>query len=259
MATKNAVPKLWNPYLWQDGSYRSNPEDGWVLSWYDEFDADGTPDPTKWTYEIGDIRNSEAQYYTSRPQNVIVDDGCLVITALKESYMGFEYTSASVITKNLKQFGPNGRFVIRSKLALGRGTWPAHWFLGTDGENWPDCGEIDLMEFVGFDPTYVHTNVITPNFQAGQYFTSNTGFDLNGFNTYELIWNQTEMTFYINGVLVNTFPNLGGAGNWPFDSTIYLLLNLAIGGSWGGMDGIDDSIFPVQLLIDYVRYYEWVE
>jgi beta-glucanase (GH16 family) len=235
---------------------------GFTLVFSDEFEAPGSLDPTKWGYEIGYVRNDEKQYYTSRPENVRVEGGMLVIEGRKESYQGYGYTSASVNT--LGRFAPRyGRVEVRAKLPTGRGSWPAIWMLGTSISRvgWPACGEIDIMENVGFDPLRVHASVHTAAYNhtiGTQKTTSTLVSDPSAdFHVYAMEWYPDRIETFVDGTRYFTFRNEGiGSRSWPFDEPQYLLINLAIGGSWGGQQGIDDSRFPHRYLVDYVRIYQ---
>lgn len=234
----------------------------WRLVFADEFDRPGTPDPAKWGYETGYIRNKEAQFYTARTENVRVQDGLLVIEGRREPHEGFAYTSASINTLGKFQF-VYGRVEVRAKLPGGRGTWPAIWMLGVNRAEvgWPACGEIDIMEHVGFDPLRIVGSVHT----AAYNHTINThrsasvaGADPSAdFYLYAMEWHPDRIDIFMDGQKYFTFTNEHtGSRTWPFDKAHYLLINLAIGGSWGGQRGIDDSRFPHRYLIDYVRIYE---
>jgi beta-glucanase (GH16 family) len=232
------------------------------LIWSDEFDYTGLPDSKKWQYEEGLIRNNEAQYYTKeRQENAKVENGVLTITGRKEEYKGSHYTSASINTKGKFEF-TRGRVEVRAKLPEGRGTWPAIWTLGTniDKVGWPVCGEIDIMEFVGYEPDKVYANVHTGDYNhskgtgRGSSITYNRPFD--AFHIYALEWYDDRMDFYFDDTKYFTCTRKNeGVGEWPFTAPQYLLINLAIGGAWGGIKGIDDAIFPVKYQIDYVRGY----
>jgi len=234
---------------------------GRTLVFADEFETPGALDPAKWGYEIGSIRNNEAQYYTSRAENVRVEGGNLVIEARKEPYHGSAYTSASVNTRG--RFEPlYGRVEVRAKLPTGRGTWPAIWMLGTniDQVGWPACGEIDIMENVGFDPLRIYGTIHTAayNHVAGTAKGSNITLSApwQDFHVYAAEWYPDRIDLFVDDQEYFTFRNEGtGSRTWPFDQPLYLLINLAIGGSWGGQQGIDDSLFPHRYLIDYVRIY----
>ena len=232
----------------------------WTLVFSDEFDTPGAPDPSKWGYEIGSLRNNEAQYYTSRSENVRVEGGNLVIEARKESYQGFAYTSASINTRARFEF-QYGRVEVRAKVPTGNGTWPAIWMLGTniDQVGWPACGEIDIMENVGFDPLKIYGTIHTP---AG-YGSNGKGANVTiaspwaDFHLYAMEWYPDRIDIFVDGQKYFSYTNDGsGARAWPFDRTLYLLINQAIGGSWGGQRGIDDSLFPHQYLVDSVRIYK---
>ncbi len=233
----------------------------WTLAFSDEFDADGPLDTAKWGYEIGYIRNHEAQYYTSRTENARAEGGNLVIEARKEAYQGYGYTSASVNTRGRFEF-LYGRVEVRAKLPTGNGTWPAIWMLGTNiGQaGWPACGEIDIMENVGFDPLRIHGSIHTTayNHTIGTQKTSTVTITnpSEDFHVYAMEWYADRIDIFVDGQKYFTFRNEGtGDRTWPFEKPQYLLINLAIGGSWGGQKGIDDSRFPQRYLIDYVRIY----
>jgi beta-glucanase (GH16 family) len=234
----------------------------WTLVFADEFDAPGAPDPAKWGYEIGYVRNDEKQYYTSRTENVHVEDGSLVIEARREPYQGYAYTSASINTRRLFEFR-YGRVEVRATLPTGRGTWPAIWTLGTsiDQVGWPACGEIDVMENVGFEPTRVYGTIHTAayNHVAGTARGGNVtvASPWETFHVYAMEWYPDRIDIFVDGARYFTFRNEGtGTRTWPFDKPQYLLLNLAIGGAWGGQQGVDDALFPHRYVVDYVRVYQ---
>ena len=239
---------------------------GWRLVWSDEFDIDGLPDAERWNYEEGFIRNQEAQYYTrEREENARVSDGMLVIEARRESYEDAEYTSASLTTRDRAEWR-YGRIEVRAKLPRGRGVWPAIWMLGSniDEVGWPVCGEIDIMEFVGFDPERVHGNVHTEAFNHVLGTNLGAAIDLAApyeeFHVYAVEWFPDRIDFFVDEEKYFSFENSGaGSAEWPFDEPHFLIINLAIGGAWGGQQGIDEAIFPQQYLIDYVRVYEQTE
>jgi beta-glucanase (GH16 family) len=235
---------------------------GWRLVFSDEFDTPGALDPARWVFELGSIRNNEKQLYTSRPENVRIEGGNLVIEARKEAYQGFDYTSASVNTRGRFEL-LYGRVEVRAKLPTGKGTWPAIWMLGTTiGEvGWPTCGEIDIMENVGFDPLRIHASVHTAayNHTIGTQKTASVTSvkPWEDFHLYALEWSADRIDVFLDGQKYFTFQNEGTGGRaWPFDKPQYLLVNLAIGGSWGGQQGIDDGLFPHRYLIDSVRVYQ---
>lgn len=235
---------------------------GWTLVFSDEFDGNGALDPAKWGYEIGYIRNHEAQYYTSRPENVRAESGNLVVEGRKEVYQGYAYTSASINTLGRFEF-LYGRVEVRAKLPTGNGAWPAIWMLGTNRTQvgWPTCGEIDIMENVGFDPLAIHGSVHTAayNHTIGTQKTAvvTVTNPWEDFHVYAMEWYSDRIDIFVDGQKYFTFRNEGaGSSTWPFDKPQYLLINLAIGGSWGGQKGINDALFPQRYLIDYVRIYQ---
>lgn len=234
--------------------------------WQDEFDNNGLPDSTKWGYDLGGSGwgNNELEYYTKSLKNAHVDNGILSIEALKEAVGGRNYTSARLVTKQ-KGDWLYGRFEIRAKLPQGVGTWPAIWMLATNQtygtQYWPDNGEIDIMEHVGFDPNVIHGTLhtkaynFTINTQKTSVITIPTA--MSAFHVYAIEWYPDRMKFLIDDspfyevVKANNW----GWAEWPFDQKFHLLLNLAIGGDWGGQKGVDDSIFPQKMQVDYVRVY----
>ena len=242
-------------------------DEGWTFeakpAWQDEFDYTGLPDAAKWGYDIGGHGwgNNELQYYTDSLDNAFVGDGVLTIAARKEKKKGRDYTSARLISKGKGDFR-YGRFEIRAKLPSGKGTWPALWMLPTDkayGE-WPKSGEIDIMEHVGYDPNRVHITMHTEAY----YFKINTQKTatkivdgaMTRFHLYRVDWTPAAIRGYIDDQLVLEFPNEGkGPEVWPFDQRFHLLMNIAVGGDWGGKEGVDDGIFPASLQVDYVRVY----
>jgi beta-glucanase (GH16 family) len=253
----------------------------WKLVWSDEFDQPGLPDSSKWDYEYGLLRNNEKQFYTrARRENARVEGGKLVIEARKEDWKNPEsegerapgrrrqnrgpahYTSASLNTHGKASWN-HGRIEVRARLPRGRGTWPAIWCLGTniDRVGWPACGEIDIMEFVGFEPGVIHANIHTDKYNHVK--KTNKGSQVkvpdasDAFHVYAVEWDRKEMKFFVDDREYFTFQNEGtGDAAWPYGRDMYLILNLAIGGDWGGQKGIDDSIFPQRYEIDYVRVYQ---
>jgi len=234
----------------------------WKLVWSDEFSIAGMPDPNKWDYEEGFIRNKELQYYTkARPENARVEDGCLVIETRNDNFKGHPITSASLNTRK-KASWLYGRIEVRAKLPTGKGMWPAIWMLGVNRQlGWPACGEIDIMENVGFDPLKIHANVHTKAYNHA--IGTNKGNKIvvtdpsKHFHVYAIEWFEDHIDFYVDRTKYFSFRN-EGTGNdvWPFDKPHYLILNAAYGGSWGGQKGVDNAILPQKYSIDYVRVYE---
>lgn len=236
-------------------------------SWQDEFDYTGAPDPAKWGYDIGGQGwgNNELQYYTDSTDNASVADGVLTIIARKEKKEDRDYTSARVISKGKGDF-LYGRFEIKAKLPPGKGTWPALWMLPTDQAygGWPKSGEIDIMEHVGYDPNRVHITTHTQAyyFQINTQKTATKVIDgaMSQFYLYRVDWTPDAIRGYIDDALVLEFPNEGkGYKVWPFDQRFHLLMNIAVGGDWGGKEGVDDTIFPASMQVDYVRVYRLIE
>jgi beta-glucanase (GH16 family) len=240
---------------------------GMKLVWNDEFNYKGLPDNLKWSYDtVGNGNgwgNNEAQYYTkARLKNSEVKDGFLYINVLKENYKGFKYTSARLVTK-LKGEWLYGRVEVRAKLPEGRGMWPAIWMLPTDWAYgaWPASGEIDIMENVGFDPAVIVASAHTLSYNHVKGTQKNNKMTVpdcySNFHVYALEWEAKEYRVYVDDILYFTFKNEGtGYKAWPFDKRFHLLLNVAVGGNWGGQQGIDETIFPRSMVIDYVRVYQ---
>ncbi len=241
-----------------------NPEK-WKLVWSDEFNNVGLPDTTKWGYDVGGHGwgNNEAQYYTNGDtNNVFAQNGILSIIARKEKKQGKEYSSTRMVTRGKADF-TYGRIEIRAKLPKGRGTWPAGWMLGSNltEVGWPLCGEIDILEHVGFDPDTVVGSVHTVTYnhikgtqKSKKIFIKNP---YTEFHTYAIEWTAEKMIFLLDNMPYLTVQNEHKTDKeWPFDKPQYLLLDLAIGGNWGGEKGIDDTIFPVRMEVDYVRVFQ---
>lgn len=237
------------------------------LVWSDEFDYEGLPDNTKWDYDIGagGWGNQELQYYT-KDSNAWVKDGVLTIEARKESYEGAEYTSARLVTRG-KGDWLYGKIEVRAKLPKGVGTWPAIWMLPTDWSYgaWPASGEIDIMEHVGYDQNVVHGSVHTMSYyhSIGTQKTSSVKKEgvSEEFHVYTLEWLPDKLMISVDGEVYFTFDPTQYKFNptyqeWPFDKRMHLLLNFAVGGGWGGSRGVDETIYPQQMLVDYVRVYQ---
>ena len=239
----------------------------WALVWHDEFERNGLPDPAKWTFEEGRVRNNEAQFYTAaREANASISDGCLSLVARREIWEGADYTSASITTKGRFDF-TYGKLQMRARVPAGRGTWPALWTIAADYPHhpWPGCGEIDLMEHVGFLPNRFHYTVHTEAYnhvrkiQRGAFEELDPVADA-GFRDYGLIWSRDRLEWFADGVKVFEYRDDGtGPDVWPFFRPQYLLISLAVGGSWGGMEGIDETAFPAALEIEHVRVWQLPE
>ncbi len=235
------------------------------LVWSDEFNTGTRPDTTKWAFNIGTGQggwgNNESEYYTSDSTNARIENGSLVIEARKENKGGKFYTSARMLTQG-KATWTYGRFEIRAKLPKGLGTWPAIWMLGDNINTvgWPTCGEIDIMEEVWKEAEVInwsaHSKLL--NWTLGTQKTYKTAIPgvTDDYHIYTLDWSKDLIKFYVDGTLYYTVANDGrGTDSYPFVAPQFLLLNLAIGGNMAG-NTIDDSIFPVRMLVDYVRVYQ---
>jgi beta-glucanase (GH16 family) len=236
----------------------------WKLVWSDEFDYSGLPDPTRWTAEVGGHGwgNNELQFYTSgREENARVKNGLLTIEARKEDRDSMKYTSARLVTKN-KGDWQYGKIEVRAKLPKGLGTWPAIWMLAsTTPLNWPDDGEIDIMEHVGFDQGFVHASIHSKKYNhvIGTQKTDTIVVPdcSEKFHVYSVEWNKDSVAIGIDGNNYFHFANEHtGYEAWPFDNKMHLLLNIAVGGNWGGQKGVADHIWPQKMEIDYVRVYQ---
>lgn len=246
------------------------------LVWNDEFDGVGAPDPEKWGYEIGYIRNNEAQYYSDRLENVFQKDGALTIRTLKEKFpiagkpgskgRDFaEYTSGSINTLG-KAGWLYGRVEVRARLPKGKGIWPAIWMMGTNIREvgWPRCGEIDIMEYVGKEPGRVYGTIHMRRRGAAESWkvvskgnNVEPGNPEGRFCVYALEWTEDKLTILVDEQVVLEFLRSEEEKKtevWPFDKPQYLLLNTAIGGAWGGE--IAEDVCPTDYLIDYVRVYQ---
>ncbi len=240
---------------------------GWTLVWSDEFDYEGLPDPARWNFDTrGNASgwgNREAQYYTeSDTRNALVRDGKLHITARLDSMGGKRYTSARLTTRG-KGDWLYGRVEVSAKLPGGRGAWPAIWMMPTGSAygRWPASGEIDIMENVGFDPDTVLATAHTARYNHVARTSSSSRYYLptarSEFHVYSVEWEPGEWRAYVDGNHYYTFKDDGGGfESWPFDHPFHLILNVAVGGNWGGRKGIDDELFPKTMEVDYVRVYQ---
>lgn len=233
--------------------------EGRKLIWEENFNGTRL-DEKVWNFVTGDgcpnlcgWGNNEKQIYTT--QNHTVNNGLLTITARKD---GDVYSSTRITTSGKKEF-QYGYIETRAKLPVGHGIWPAFWMLGSNIEKvgWPLCGEIDILEYVGREPQMVFTSLHTQDSHGNTVNTKKTKFENieQGFHTYGVDWNKEKMDFYVDGKLVYTFnPKERTEAVWPFDQPFYFLLNVAIGGNFGGPK-VDDSIFPQEYVIDYIKVY----
>lgn len=251
-----------------------NPADGGVpvpdgfsrLVFSDEFDTDGAPDPAKWNFETGYIRNGEMQYYTPG-QNAVCKDGVLVIEARNDSAVIngelCPVTSASLTTKDRAAW-KYGYVEVRAKLPSSLGTWPAIWMMPHDDNygKWPRSGEIDIMEHVGYNPEKVHFSSHTERFNhmrgTQRTHVIHAPEAVGAFHNYALKWTPDRLTWYYDGEEKYAIDRETDSDwtTWPFDIDYYLILNLAFGGGWGGSEGVDLSSLPQRYEIDYVRVFQ---
>jgi beta-glucanase (GH16 family) len=244
----------------------------WRLSWSDEFNgANGSSvDSAKWTAEVGGNGwgNHELEFYTNRPENAHLQDGNLVIVARKEAYEGADGVSRKYTSARLKTAGKfsqkYGRFEARIKLPAGQGMWPAFWMLGDDIDQvgWPRCGEIDIMENIGKEPSINHGSIHGPGFTGdvgleAHYELQNHQRFSDAFHLFAVEWEPDAIRFYVDDKLyvTRTRADLRPGWKWVFDHPFFILLNVAVGGDWPG-DPDKATVFPQSMLVDYVRAYE---
>ena len=232
------------------------------LIWQEDFNYTGAPSSEFWSYDIGignnGWGNNESQFYTERPENSKVENGVLKITALKEIYGGKSYTSARIKTQNKFSF-QKGLVEIRAKMPGGNGIWPALWMLGDNfaSSGWPACGEIDIAEYRGKEPNVIHGSTHTPSSYGN---TINTGTKTvpsveTEFHIYSMEWDAENIRFMVDNQLFYTYnPGAYNANTWPFNQSMFLILNVAVGGTFGG--AIDDGIFPQTMEVDYIKVYQ---
>lgn len=242
------------------------------LIWSDEFDYEGLPDPSKWAYDVGDTcdrpfgcgwGNNEKQYYTEKDlDNARVEEGKLIIEAARESMGQMDYTSARLVTRGKQNF-KYVRVDVRAQLPSGRGTWPAIWMLPSDNTygGWPQSGEIDIMEHVGHAPDSilgtVHTEAFNHTIGTQKGGAIRIPDAESAFHVYSINWTPEKIDFRVDDQVYFTFEQTqGDAAEWPFDQAFYLIMNIAVGGNLGGVEGVDPDIWPQKMLVDYVRVYQ---
>jgi beta-glucanase (GH16 family) len=228
-----------------------------ILVWSDEFNTDGLPDATKWGYDLGNNNgwgNNEQEYYTSRADNAVVINGSLKITAKKESFSGSNYTSARLLSKDKYSF-KYGKVEIRAKLPAGGGTWPALWMLGSNigTAGWPACGEIDIMEHLGNDLNRIYGTLHYPGRSGGSAdgasrVITNASTD---FHVYQLEWSSSLIKISVDDQLIHSVVNSSAI---PFNSNFFFILNVAMGGNFGG--AIDPAFSSASMEVDYIRVYQ---
>ncbi len=250
----------------------------YTLVWEDEFNYSGKPDPLKWNYETGMIRNHEEQFYTDKSKNVRVEKGTLIIESIYEKILNpfydpnsdhwpknieiAQYSSGSITTKGIVSWR-YGKIEVKAKLPKGVGLWPAIWMLGDNINRvgWPDCGEIDIMEHVGFEKDLIfgtiHTGAYNHIDKTSKGKSEVIKDPYSKFHIYTVEWTPDKIDIFLDEHLYFSFRNENKTvKEWPFDQLFHLKINTAVGGGWGGQHGIDDSIFPQQFVIDYVRVYQ---
>ena len=243
----------------------------WTLVWSDEFGGSNgsAPDSSKWTIETGGDGwgNHELEYYTSRLQNAQIQNGSLVITALKETYTGTDGVTRNYTSARMKTAGKfeqqYGRFEARIKIPYGQGMWPAFWMLGNDigTVGWPTCGEIDIMENIGKEPAIVHGTIHGPGYSGGagigSSFSLASGRFADDYHLYAVEWEPNVIRFYVDSNLyaTRTPAELPQGTKWVYDHPFFMILNLAVGGDWPGAPD-NTTVFPQTMLVDYVRVYK---
>ena len=245
----------------------STPESytGYDLIWSDEFDGSAL-DENFWTYEIGNGTwgwgNNELQYY--RRENTILHEGNLVIQAREENFSGFKYTSSRLITRGKFDF-KHGRVDIRAALPEGQGIWPALWMLGANFNTvgWPRCGEIDIMEIVGHEPSKTHGTVHYAN-SNGDHIQNGSSTSLSGgekfsqeFHVFSIVWSEEGIDWLLDDVKFHTVnrQSLGIQNPYPFDESFFFIFNVAVGGNWPGSPDATTS-FPQNMIVDYIRVFQ---
>lgn len=258
---------------------------GYELVWSDEFNYTGKPDSTKWAYDYCFIANQEEQYYTDSLKNARVENGNLIIQAHKETVANEDYNNPAILKKSWFKYAAErkvanytsarlktqniaswqyGRIESRAKLTSGKGLWPAFWMLGDNIKEagWPLGGEIDIMEYVGFKPDSVFGTIHTKTYNHTKGTQKSKWVLIDNpsekFHVFAVEWTPEKMTFLLDDVVYSEILNEHKtAAEWPFDQKFHIILNVAVGGSLGGQQGIDDSVFPQQMTVDYVRVYQF--
>lgn len=262
------MPFMWLLQACEESNEQTLETRDWQLVWSDEFDgaAGESPDTTKWTFDIGTgpyndgWGNAELEYYTDRPKNVSTDgNGKLAITAYRESYSGASFTSARIKTIGLFE-QKYGRFEARIKTPYGPGIWPAFWLLGSNVGTigWPKCGEIDVMELRGQAPNVINGTVHGPGYSGGASITKafalqDDRFDVN-FHVFAIEWDENKIDFFVDNTLYQRITPDDLTGDWVFDHSFFMILNLAVGGNYVGFP-TNQTPFPQTMLVDYVRVY----
>ncbi len=261
-----AVLKLLSEFDYQS---RKTDTPQWELVWSDEFEKDGAPNDTIWQYDLGDgcpvlcgWGNNEQQYYTSDSANVFVNGGQLHIKAIKNDAFGKPYTSARI--KSKPEFDIKyGKVCVKLKNPSGVGTWPAVWMLPTKNYYgyWPKSGEIDIMEHVGYHPDSIYGTVHTASYnhlkRTQKGGTVAIPDNESTFHKYSIEWNQDSILYKVDEKPYFTFKNINHSHReWPFTKDFHIIMNVAMGGNWGGAEGLDTTITTATMEVDYVRVYK---
>lgn len=239
------------------------------LLWSDEFDYEGKPDTARWGYELGDgcpalcgWGNNELQFYTDSERNVRVADGKLIIEAHQEEDKPYAYSSSKVVSTG-KGDWKYGYIEVRAKLPYGKGTWPAIWMLPTLDRklDWPLDGEIDIMEHVGYNMGTVYGTIHTAKYNHRIGTQKSDSVDVKDahqkFHVYAISWDADQISWFLDGEKFYTVERNGeGKEGWPFDQEFHMIFNVAVGGDWGGKYGVDSTIWPQRMEIDYIRVYD---
>jgi beta-glucanase (GH16 family) len=265
MSGKRIVVFLMGALVAMAGCSEEEPTLSYGLIWQDEFDGPSgqLPDPEKWQFDIGtDWGNAQLEYDTNHAENVRLDgESHLAITALQEEYQGQPYTSGRIKTKGLFE-QTRGRFEARIKLPIGQGIWPAFWMLGAniDQVGWPQCGEIDIMEYRGQEPNVLVGSLHGPGYAGSNPITTTHtlaqgGFNL-GFHVFAIEWDEDSISWEVDGYTYHTVTvsDLPSGTEWVFNEPFFILLNVAVGGRWVGAPD-ENTTFPQTMLVDWVRVY----
>lgn len=235
----------------------------WKLKWSDEFNGPGI-DEGKWSWEVrppGWVNNELQNYTDHRPENARIENGSLIIEARRDGFQGREYSSARLKTQG-KVSWTYGRIEARIQVPVGKGTWPAFWLMPDNmSRGWPACGEMDIMEHVGYEPNVVHstTHSLRYNWKAAEQRTAATWVAgaVDGYHVYAMEWYPDRIEFFVDGNRYHTSRNDNtGDDAWPFNKNFHIILNVAVGGDWGGAQGVDPNIWPQQMKVDWIKVYQ---
>lgn len=247
-----------------DNTGYSTPDNypGYTLAWSDEFTGNSL-NTNDWNYEIGNGAsgwgNNELEYYTNNSKNVLVSHGNLIIEARNESASGFNYTSARLTTQNKKQF-QFGRVDIRAKLPKGKGIWPALWMLGSNINTvpWPGCGEIDIMELLGHEPSKMYSTLhygTAAHGSKGNSYSLSNGSYSDQFHVFSMIWKQDKAQVFVDDIMLLEVNKSDVGSDYPFNAPFFFIMNVAVGGNWPGSPDATTT-FPQRMIVDYVRVFQ---